>query len=135
MHEEPELDSSVMDRTKKLRQARDQFKKKARHQQSAEEESLHYDQLVAETREKVEAAKAAKIRTAESRRILEDLQSEVVSMEDRGDSDQDQELDPDAPVSRADIGALVASSIKSVVSISWIVFQLLPNLVSISSLS
>ena len=63
-----------MDRTRRLRQAREQAKKKARQ---AEEEAADLDQLVIETREKVEAAKAAKLRSAESRRMLEELQAEL----------------------------------------------------------
>ena len=36
-------------------------------QQAAKEEAAHLDQLVADVREKVEATKAAKLRSAESR--------------------------------------------------------------------
>ena len=107
---EPDLDSSVMDRTRKLRQDRT---RKAKQQQSAEDEALHLDQLVADLRDKVEATKAAKARSAESRRQLELLQSELENVEEPAES----ENDSDSPVSKSDIGALVASSIKSAVSI------------------
>ena len=62
-----------MDRTKQIRQARENAKKKACFQQVAEEEATHFDQLVAEAREKVKATKAARLQTAESRRVLEEL--------------------------------------------------------------
>ena len=77
--DDPDLDSSLIDCTKKLRLARDQFKKKAKQQQNLEEDALHIDQLVAETREKVEAIRATKARAAESRRQLEELQSELAA--------------------------------------------------------
>ena len=109
--EEPDLDNSVMDRTRKLKQMRDQHKKKAKSQQAAEEEALHFDQLVADLKEKVEATKAAKARTADSRRIIAELQSELTGEEDESDQDSD------TPVTKSDIGALVASSIQSAVSI------------------
>ena len=111
--EEPDLDNSVMDRTRKLKQMRDQHKKKAKSQQAAEEEALHFDQLVADLKEKVEATKAAKARTADSRRMIAELQSELTGEED--DSDQES----DSPVTKSDIGALVANSIQSAVSISF----------------
>ena len=107
-----------MDRTRRLRQAREQAKKKARQ---AEEEAADLDQLVIETREKVEAAKAAKLRSAESRRMLEELQAELTDDQDQ-DQDQDQaESEEDASnqfVSKSDFGSFLASSLKSVVSIS-----------------
>ena len=102
-----------MDRTRKMRQAKENAKKKARFQQVAEEEAAQLDQLVVDAREKVEATKAARLRAAESRRVLEQLQAEI----------QDDGLDPDSCeddghfVSKSEIGALVAESIKSVVSI------------------
>ena len=64
MNEENENDLSLMDRTRKLRQARDNAKKKARFQQVAEEEAAHLGQLVVDAREKVEATKAARMRAA-----------------------------------------------------------------------
>lgn len=103
-----------MDRTKKLKLARYQYKKNARKQQTAEEESQHYDQLIADIKEKVEATRAAKARSAESRRLLEELQSELAEEEENV---SDTEHDP--PVSKSEIGALVASSIQSSVSFSF----------------
>ena len=102
-----------MDRTRKMRQAKENAKKKARFQQVAEEEAAQLDQLVADAREKVEATKAARLRAAESRRVLEQLQAEL----------QDEGADPDSSeedgqfVSKSEIGSIVAESIKSVVSI------------------
>ena len=69
-------DVSLMDRTRRLRQARENTKKKAQ-----------FDQLVEEAREKVEATKAAKLRSAESQRILADLQSQMAGDQDDPDSD------------------------------------------------
>ena len=112
MVEEQDLDASVMDRTKKLKLARDTFKKKARHQQSLEEEAQQLDQLVADTKEKVEAIRAAKARAAESRRILQEYESE---MADEEETTSDVEEASDQPVSKSDIGALVASSLRSTV--------------------
>lgn len=112
-NEENENDLSLMDRTRKMRQAKENAKKKARFQQVAEEEAAQLDQLVADAREKVEATKAARLRAAESRRVLEQLQAEL----------QDEGADPDSSeedgqfVSKSEIGSIVAESIKSVVSI------------------
>ena len=96
-----------------MRQAKENAKKKARFQQVAEEEAAQLDQLVADAREKVEATKAARLRAAESRRVLEQLQAEL----------QEEGVDPDSSeedgqfVSKSEIGAIVAESIKSVVSV------------------
>ena len=100
-----------MDRTKKLKLARDTFKKKARHQQSLEEEALQLDQLVADTKEKVEAIRSAKARAAESRRILQEYETEMVEEDDAGS-----DIEPDPPVTKSEIGALMASSLRSSVS-------------------
>ena len=79
MPDKQELDSSVMDRTKMLRQKRKEYKKKARQQHNAEEEAGHLDQIVAGLKEKVEATKAAEARAAESRGLIDDLQSELAA--------------------------------------------------------
>ena len=105
-----------MDRTRRLKRARDDAKKKARVQQVAEEEAAQFDQLVLDAREKVEATKAAKMRTAESRRILEELQAELSTEQPEADSDPDPGELGSQFVSKADIGSLVASSLQSVVS-------------------
>ena len=102
-----------MDRTRRFRRARDDAKKKARVQQVAEEEAAHFDQLVQDARDKVEAAKAAKLRTAESRRILEEPQSELVEAE----VDSDPGEAASQFVSKADIGSMIANSLQSVVSL------------------
>ena len=103
-----------MDRTRCLKRARDDAKKKARVQQVAEEEAAQFDQLVLDAREKVEATKVAKMRTAESRRILEELQAELSTEQPEADSDPGET--ESQFVSKADIGSLVASSLQSVVS-------------------
>ena len=97
-----------------MRQAKENAKKKARFQQVAEDEAAQLDQLVADAREKVEATKAARLRAAESRRVLEQLQAEL--QEDGVDPDSSEE-DSGHFVSKSEISALVAESIKSVVSI------------------
>ena len=112
MPEDQDLDSSVMDRTKKLRQARDQNKRKARQQHSAEEEAQHLEQLAADLKEKVEATRQAKARSAESRRIIDELQSEI-NAEDEEFSDTERDTDQ---VSKTEVGNLVADSLKSAVS-------------------
>ena len=99
-----------------MRLARETYKKKAKQQQSLEDESLQLDQLVAETKEKVEAIRVVKARAAESRRQLEELQAELEAEEDPVASDQG---DEDTPMSKSDIGALVANSIQSAVSIIY----------------
>ena len=112
--DEPNDDSSVMDRTRQLWRAREDAKKKAQVQQVAEEEAAHFDQLVLDAREKVEATKVAKLRTAESRRILKELQSELASKQAEADSDPG-EVESQF-VSKVDIGSLLVSSLQSVVS-------------------
>ena len=114
-NDENEHDLSLMDRTRKMRQAKENAKKKARFQQVAEEEAAQLDQLVADAREKVEATKAARLRAAESRRVLEQLQSEL--QEEDPDSNEEDGQDDGQFVSKSEIGAIVANSIKSVVSI------------------
>ena len=102
-----------MDRTRKLRQARENAKKQGRFQQIAEDEAAQLDQLVTDAREKVEATKAARVRAAESRKVLEELHAELQD----GDGDPESSDEGEAQfVSKSEIGALVADSIKSVVS-------------------
>ena len=105
-----------MDRTRRLRQARNEAKKKARVQQGAEEEAAELDQLVEDAREKLEATKAAKQRAAESRRILAELQAEMASEQDGAVNFPDGEKDESRFVSKDYFGSLVADSLKSVVS-------------------
>ena len=103
-----------MDRTRRLRQARDNAKQKARLQQVAEEEASQLDQFVIDAREKVEATKAARLRAAESRRILDQLQAEL---EEDPLASASPDEDASQAVSKSDIGALVTDSLKSVVSL------------------
>ena len=108
-----DADVSIMDRTKKqVRAARDHHKAKSKSLLSAEDELLDLEQLLAETKEKAEATKAIKARSAEIRRQLDAL-----TKEDHGDqavSDSDPE---DAPVTKAQIGDLFSSSLQSAVSV------------------
>ena len=125
MTEENENDHSLMDRTRKMRQAKENAKKKARYQQVAEEEAAQLDQLVADAKEKVEATKAARLRAAESRRVLEQLQAEL--QDDGVDPDPESSEDDNQFVSKSEISNLVAESIKSVVSITDIIFKIPKN--------
>ena len=118
-------DSSIMDRTRRLRQARNEAKKKARAQQGAEEEAAELDQLVEDAREKLEATKAAKRRAAESRRILAELQAEMVSDQDGVTNFPEGETDNSRFVTKDDFNSLVADSLKSVVSYFLVKFNLL----------
>ena len=107
-----DADVSIMDRTKKqVRAARDHHKAKSKSLLSAEDELLDLEQLLAETKEKAEATKAIKARSADIRHQLDAL-----TKEDHGDqvvSDSDPE---DEPVTKAQIGELFSSSLQSAVS-------------------
>ena len=116
LDEHTDNDSSIMDRTRRLRQARNEAKKKARVQQGAEEEAAELDQLVEDAREKLEATKAAKLRAAESRRILAELQAEMASDQDGAINYPDGEREENRFVTKDDFSSLVADSLKSVVS-------------------
>ena len=116
MDDHVDNDSSIMDRTRRLRQARNDAKKKARAQQGAEEEAAELDQLVEDAREKLEATRAAKLRAAESRRILAELQAEMATDQDVGVSFPEGESDDTRFVTKDDFGALMSDSLKSVVS-------------------
>ena len=110
-----------MDRTRRLRQARENAKKKARVQQAAEEDAAQLDQLVAEAKQSMEATKAAKLRAAEARRFLDSIQNDV----DEGptdDSDREGDADADQFVSKSDFGSMMADSLKSVVSMRFLPF-------------
>ena len=102
-----------MDRTRRLRQARAQAKEKARAQQAAEDDAAQLDQLIADIQQRVEATKAAKLRSAESHRVLDQLQAELAEEQERSEEDEVPDPDP-IPSSQNDIGSLV-NSIKSVV--------------------
>ena len=98
-----------MDRTKKqVRAARDQHKKKSKSLHSPEDELLDLEQLLAETKKKAEATRAAKALAAEIRRQLDELRQE----------DLDQDGDPsdpesvDQPVSKSD-SVLVFPSVRA----------------------
>ena len=106
-------DTSVMDRTRRLRQARAQAKEKARIQQAAEVDAAQLDSLIADIQQRVEVTRAAKLRSAESHRVLDQLQAELAEEQERSEEDEVPDPDP-IPSSQNDIGSLV-NSIKSVV--------------------
>ena len=116
MDDHVDHDSSIMDRTRRLRQARNDAKKKARAQQGAEDEAAELDQLVDDAREKLDATKAAKLRAAESRRILAELNAEMATDQDVGVPFPAGESDEARFVTKDDFGALMSDSLKSVVS-------------------
>ena len=68
------VDTSLMDRTKKqVRAARTRHQKKSKSLVSVQDELHYLEQLLAETREKAEATKAIKARSSAIRQQLDDL--------------------------------------------------------------
>ena len=108
-----EADLSLMDRTKRqAKAAREQHRKKTSTLLSAEEEVLDLDEVLHQTRERVNATKAARSHAADLRRQLQELQEEEEEEEIR-DSDQEQEVA--ATPDPTDAGAFVAASLKSAI--------------------
>ena len=109
-----DADTSLMDRTKKqVRAARDHHKKKSKSLHSTEDELLDLEQLLAETKEKAEATKAVKARSAAIRRQLDDLRQAEPEDPQGVESDSDPE---DQPVTKSQIADLFSSSLHSSVS-------------------
>ena len=115
-----EAELSLMDCTKRhARAAHDQHKKKTSSLLSTEEEVLDLEEVLLQTRERVQATKAARARTANLRRQLEELQ------EEEEEAVQDSDPDPVQPSATdpTDVAALVAASLKIAVSfISLLLF-------------
>ena len=117
-----EADLSLMGRTKKqAKAARDNLKKNAQACSSLEEEALDLEELLAKSREKVEATKAARDRVARLRRELEAFESE---QHPDPDSDQDHDQEPlgyqpasaSAPAA-PDVASALATSLQAAVNI------------------
>ena len=88
-----DADVSIMDRTKKqVRAARDHHKAKSKSLLSAEDKLLDLEQLLAETKEKAEATKAIKARSADICRQLDALRNDEQG--DPGGSDSDWKINP-----------------------------------------
>ena len=107
-----------MARTKRqAKAARENLKKNSKACSSLEEEALDLGELLAKSREKAEAAKAARDRVARLRRELEEFDNG-----DFHDPDSDQDQDPvsaqPAPVPAApDVATALAASLQSAVTI------------------
>ena len=121
-----EADLSLMGRTKKqAKAARDNLKKNVQACSSLEEEAMGLEELLAKSREKAEATKAARDRVARLRRELEEFESEQHHVFD-SDQDHDQEplshqpVLPAAPVSAPaapDVASALATSLQAAVII------------------
>ena len=107
-----------MDRTKRqAKAARDQHKQRTTALLSNEDEVLDLEEVVLQTRQRVQAAKAAKARAAALRQELQDLHEEEESLAAASDQEVAPAVPP-APVfcqEESSAGALVATSLKSVV--------------------
>ena len=118
-----EANLSLMDRTKRqAKAARDQFQQQPTLDAPVEGEVQDLEQMVLQTRERVKAAKAAKLRAASLRRELLDLQEEeqsIAASEDVHPASAPGPVAPDtgAPIA-TDAGALVAASLNSAVIMS-----------------
>ena len=101
-----------MDRTKRqAKAARDQFQQQPTLDAPVDGEVQDLEQMVLQTRERVKAAKAAKLRAASLRQELLDLQEEEQSI---AASEDVHPASAPAPVA-TDTGALVAASLQSAV--------------------
>ena len=110
-----ESDSSQIQQTREqLKAAQAAIQKKAKAQQKADEESAQLAVLLDELRQKTEAANASKMRADELRQQLMEFQ-ESADLEDEEESDEP--TPPvEAPLSRSDIGSIVAEMLKKTVS-------------------
>ena len=121
-----EADLSLMGRTKKqAKAARENLKKNDQACSSLEEEALGLEELLAKSRERAEATKAARDRVAQLRRELEEFESE---QHQDLDSDQDHDQEPlshqpvlaaaPAPAPAApDVASALATSLQAAVII------------------
>ena len=109
-----------MARTKnQAKAARDNLKKNAQACSSLEEEALDLEELLAKSREKAEATKAARDRVARLRRELEAFESEQHQDQD-SDQDHDQEplgFQPASTPAAPDVASALATSLQAAVNI------------------
>ena len=110
-----ESDSSQIQQTREqLKAAQAAIQKKAKAQQKADEGSAQLAVLLDELRQKTEADNASKMRADELRQQLMEFQ-ESADLEDEEESDEP--TPPvEAPLSRSDIGSIVAEMLKKTVS-------------------
>ena len=99
-----------------LKAAQAALKKKAKVQQKADEESAQLETLLEELRQKTEAANASKLRA-------DNLRQQLMEYQENDDQDEDDDIEdqvpnpaPEAPMSRSDIGSIVAEMIQKTVS-------------------
>ena len=99
-----------------LKAAQAALKKKAKVQQKADEESAQLEALLEELRQKTEAANASKVRA-------DHLRQQLMEYQENDDLDEDDDVEapvpnpaPEAPMSRSDIGSIVAEIIQKTVS-------------------
>ena len=110
-----EVDNPQIAQTREqLKAAQAALKKKAKAQQKADEESAQLETLLEELRQKTEAANASKLRADNLRQQLMEFQEN--DAQDDDDDVEDQVPTPEAPVSRSDIGSIVAEMIQKAVS-------------------
>ena len=111
----PETEPHIQQTREQLKAAQAAIKKKAKAQQKADEESAQLEALLKELRLKTEAANAAKERAENLRQQLMEYQ------ENDGFEEEDEAPEPvpppsEAPVSRSDIGSIVAEILQKTVS-------------------
>ena len=110
-----EVDNPQIAQTREqLKAAQAALKKKAKAQQKSDEESAQLETLLEELRQKTEAANASKLRADNLRQQLMEFQEN--DAQDDDDEVEDQVPTPEAPVSRSDIGSIVAEMIQKAVS-------------------
>ena len=115
-HDASEADLSLMDRTKRqAKAARENLKKNAKSISSYEEEAMDLEELLSQSREKAQAAKAARERVISLRRQLEEFEAETPDH-----SDHDQESEAVQPTPAPDVASALAASLQASVSISML---------------
>ena len=108
--------SHIQQTREQLKAAQAAIKKKAKAQQKADEESAQLETLLEELRLKTEAANAAKLRADNLRQQLMEFQEN----EGFDEEEETPEVIPtpnEAPVSRSDIGSIVAEILQKTVRI------------------
>ena len=113
----PQADLSLMARTKKqAKAARENLKKNSQACSSLEEEALDLEELLAKSREKAEATKAARDRVARLRRELEEFENGEFN---HPDSDPDQDpavIQPASAPAAPDVATALAATLQSAVN-------------------
>ena len=121
--EHPEGENhQILQTREQLKAAQAAIKKKAKAQQKADEESAQLVALLDELRQKTEAANASKHRADQLRQQLMEVQeNDEIEEEDESDEVPTPSASPNPPISRADIGSIVAEMLqKTVLIIAYI---------------